>query len=319
MINLPNDPGKINFVLGVYESFDELLTGGIVVMHKLAYMLAERGHNVFVFAKPEYPHENITRINSQKVKSHGFVNHYVWDGFDFLYGNTVSILPQVNRGNPFNTKHTVRWLLYDTEKELEAAYGEDDVYANFGNFKSYRDKPHIPLTVFDYKMDQLYVTNTGKRNGFCHMYHKNTPPGGELLMNILSSTNLTDWKDKGGYDYLREQLNNYEYMLTYDQKTFYTVAAGLCGCKAIILNAGKSYEFAANARTDSPEYKKIITPEQYREDNPLFKYGIAYGLNDIQWANNTIHLVTDHIKELEKYNRETVDKFVEYWENKLFK
>lgn len=319
MLELPNEPGKINFIVAVHANFADALTGGIVAMHKLAYMLAERGHNVFVFTQPEYPHQNIRTIKCWKTNSHEFVDYYSWEQFKFLYHNTVTIYPQIARGNPIGTKHVVRWLLYDTEKLLEDAYGENDVYANFGNFKSYRNVEHIPLTTFNYYTDRLYVTNDGSRKGFCHMYHKHTPPGGENLISQLSSMDLTGWKNLGNYDYLREQLNQYEYMLTYDQKSFYTVAAGLCGCKSIILNPGKSYEFSPNAYSESDEYEKLITPAEYRERNPIQKYGVAYGLDDIYWANTTIGLVTDHVKELERKDGETVDNFVNYWETKIFK
>lgn len=318
MIELPNDPGKINFIVAVHVNFANVLTGGVVAMHRLAYMLAERGHNVFMFTHPEYPHPNIKVINSWKTSTHEFVEFYAWDQFSFLYKNTVVIYPQIARGNPVGAAHVVRWLLYDTEKLLEDAYGENDVYANFGNFKSYRKVEHLPLTTFNYYMDKLYITNTGKRKGFCHMYHKHTPPGGENLINQLSSMDLTGWKTLGNYDYLREHFNQYEYMLTYDQKSFYTVAAGLCGCKSIILNPGQSYEFAPNANSDSEDYKKILTPEEYRERNPIQRYGVAYGFDDIHWANTTIGQVTDHIKELERRDTETVDNFVKYWENKIF-
>jgi hypothetical protein len=157
----------------------------------------------------------------------------------------------------------------------------------------------------------------GKRKGFCHIIHKHTPPGGLEIFNFLNSKNLTGWKKDGGYEYLRKELNQYEYFLTYDQKSFYTLAAGLCGCKSIILNPGPSYEFAENAWSKSDEYKKIISPTEYRLNNPEQMYGVAYGWDDIQWANNTIPMVRNHLEELEKINQGTIDGFVEYWTNKL--
>ena len=46
-------------------------------------------------------------------------------------------------------------------------------------------------------------------------------------------------------------------------------------------------------------------------------YGVAYGLDDISWANKTIDMVKSHLIELDKNDKETVKEFVEYWENKL--
>ena len=309
--------GKINFLIGIHTPFSQALTGGIVAMHKLAYELADRGHNVYIFCEPEYPHENIRVIPSTLKRQEGFVEWYSWQPFNYNIGNTVSIYPQITRENPFNTKHVVRWVLYDTEPDIENAYGPNDVYFNYGDFKTFKNVEHRPLTVFNYYFDKLYQTNTGKRKGFCHIIHKHTPPDGLEIFKNLNSIDLTNWKSKGAYDYLREQLNQYEYFLTYDQKSFYTLAAGLCGTKSIILNPGQQYEFTGNALTMDEKYNNILTPTEYRLKNPIQMFGTAYGWEDIQWANNTVDMVKDHLIELEKIDKKTIDNFVRYWEIKI--
>jgi hypothetical protein len=45
-------------------------------------------------------------------------------------------------------------------------------------------------------------------------------------------------------------------------------------------------------------------------------YGIAYGLDDISWANKTIDLSTDYLKELEIIDNKTLTDFVRFWETK---
>jgi hypothetical protein len=311
--------GKINFLIAIHTPFSHALTGGIVAMHKLAYELADRGHNVYTFCEPEYPHKNIRVIPSTIKRQEGFVEWYDWEPFFYNLSNTVSIYPQIARGNPFNTQHVVRWVLYDTEPDIENAYGPNDVYFNYGNFKTFKDVEYRPLTVFNYNFDKLYQTNYGKRKGFCHIIHKHTPPDGLEVFQNINSIDLTNWKTKGAYDYLREQLNQYEYFLTYDQKSFYTLAAGLCGTKSIILNPGQQYEFAGNALTMDEEYDNILTPTEYRLKNPIQMFGTAYGWEDIQWANNTIGMVRDHLMELDKIDKKTIDGFVRYWENKILK
>ena len=46
--------------------------------------------------------------------------------------------------------------------------------------------------------------------------------------------------------------------------------------------------------------------------------GVAYGWDDIGWANKTIDFVPNYLKELEKIDNKTVDGFIKYWENKIF-
>ena len=45
-------------------------------------------------------------------------------------------------------------------------------------------------------------------------------------------------------------------------------------------------------------------------------FGIAYGFDDIGWANKTIGLSTDYLKELEIIDDKTVDEFIKFWEIK---
>ena len=315
---LDHKPNKLSFIIGIFTPVSEEITGGVIVMHLLAYKLAIRGYSVYVFCEPAYPHENIKVIKSTKHSQDGFVSYFSWEHFSYPLYTTVSVFPQTSRGNWFNTPNVARWILYDTEQDIENTYGLEDVYFNFGNFKTFKDCKHRPLTVFDFNFDKLYKVNTKDRRSFCHIIHKHTPPNGEKIFELLGSENITDWKVKGGYDYLREKLNEYEYFLTYDQKSFYTVAAGLCGTKSIILNPGPSYEFAPNAFSLSQEYSKKLTPLEYRLQNPYQMFGVAYGWEDMDWANKTIDLVTDYVHETDEINDKTVDKFCDFWMNKIY-
>jgi len=157
------DNGKINFLVGIHTPYSHALTGGVVAMHKLAYELAERGHNVYTFCNPEYPHKNIKVIPSTLVRQEGFMEWWSWENFSYLLKNTVSIYPQITGGNPYNTDHVARWILYDTQQDIEDGYGENDVYFNYGDFKTFRKVEYKPLTVFNYNFDKLYQTNFGKR------------------------------------------------------------------------------------------------------------------------------------------------------------
>jgi hypothetical protein len=315
MIHLP-DEDKLNFLVGVHVGFGDVLTGGVVAMHKLAHNLAKTGHNVFMFCQPEYPHENIKVINSQAKKLNDHETQWTWEVFHYPLNKTISIYPQIIRGNPYNTQHVSRWILYHTERPIEELYGENDVYFNYGNFMTYKNVPDRKLTVFNYYFEKLFVTNHGKRKGFCHLGHKNTPPNGNEIFKSFGSEDLGSWKTLGCHDYLREKFNQYEYFLTFDQKSFFTLAATLCGCKAIVLNPGPAHEYSPNAFSESDEYGKTYTPTEYRLKNPIQMYGVAYGLDDIGWANKTIEFARDHLQELEIIDNKTVTDFVSFWEKK---
>ena len=44
-MNLP-DENRLNFVIYLFTSFAQAMTGGLIALHKLAYKLAERSNNV---------------------------------------------------------------------------------------------------------------------------------------------------------------------------------------------------------------------------------------------------------------------------------
>ena len=46
--NLKNN-GKINFIINVHDGIGDMLTGGVIAFHYLAYLLAKEGHNVYMF------------------------------------------------------------------------------------------------------------------------------------------------------------------------------------------------------------------------------------------------------------------------------
>ena len=45
--------------------------------------------------------------------------------------------------------------------------------------------------------------------------------------------------------------------------------------------------------------------------------GVAYGFDDIKWANSIIGLVKENLLQLEQKDKNTILNFIEYWEKKL--
>jgi hypothetical protein len=122
----------------------------------------------------------------------------------------------------------------------------------------------------------------------------------EEFLKTFTSDDISDWHNKGGYNYLLETLNKYEYLITFEDKTYLTTIAALCGTKVIVI-----------------KNEKYLTPLDFRLNNLTQLFGVAYGLDDISWADKTIGLVKNNIIELQNQDSITVDNFVEYWEKKL--
>jgi hypothetical protein len=280
----------INFIVYIDVGFNQALTGGVVAMHQLAKVLAEKEQKVSMIVRPEYPHPNIYQTTMSEIQSYS----------DELKRNTVVIYPQIVPNNPTNIPNVVRWALYNTDNETEKTYGESDVIFNFGNFRTNRVDSEKRLTVFNYYFNIFQNQKQKRKRKFCHLLHKHTPDFGLEILKELNSEDLGFWKSLGCQDYLFERFNDHEYFLTYDQKSFFPLSAGLCGTKTIILNPDKN-----------------LTPTEYRLQNPIQMFGVAYGWEDLAWAEQTIHLVPDYLRELEKLDKKTVDSFISFWYDKL--
>ena len=293
---------NLNFIINLHLSIKEMRNGGLMVLHKLAYELANKGHKVYIFTDPYYPHENIISIPSIRKNPQWLSNnaeHYSFSLPDLPDENTISIYAEIQEGNPYNTKYVTRWILYNTNHSIENTWLDTDIYFNFETFKS--NRPSVgKLKIVDYNLDKLY-NHKQDRSGFCYILHKNTPQNGEEFLKFFNAANLTGWQDKG-YDYLREELNKYEYLLMFDHKTFNAMAALLCGTKVI------------NLLPNPP-----ISPEQYREENLSKKFGLAQGLLDITHANNTIDLARPHIELKAKEEIDTINNFIKFWQEKIKK
>lgn len=302
MVYLKNEYQKLNFIVDTLCSIGFEHKGASYAVHRLAYEIANRGHYVYVFNEPFYNHDNITQIKTDRIAhDDGWWGQFSWEGFSYPLDKTISIYTQNTWGNPFNTKHNARWILHDYSQDQWNTYGEDDIIYNYASFKVPENIKQERLTVLDYNEEKFSNLNRPARKGFCHLIHKFTPEWGYDYLKNFGSLDISKWYENGGFEYLQNIFNDYEYMLTFDSKTYISVIATLCGCKVIILNPDEE-----------------MTPVDFKIQNPNLMFGIAYGWDDIGWANKTIDLSRDNIENLKKSDTLTIDKLIKFWEKKIF-
>lgn len=296
-MELLHSSDKLTFVVDNISSYLFPKTGGSIATHKMVFELANKGHYVYVFVEPQYPHENIRTIPTQIFpKDDGWQYNYNWEPFNYNLDRTIAIYTQITWGNPFGIKHVARWMLHDYDPEIWKTYGENEVFFNYGTFKTPKGTEEKPLTIFDYGIDFYKNYNNEGRKGFAHILHKFTPDWGKDFLSHFGSVEIPNYHGKKNLEYLVEEFNKYDYVMTFDPKTYLTTAAALCGAKGIILN---------------PDLVK--SPFQYRCENPIQTYGVAYGLNDLKHADCTIDLVRSNLLELQKQDQLTIDSFINFW------
>ena len=94
-------------------------------------------------------------------------------------------------------------------------------------------------------------------------------------------------------------FNKYKYFYSYDGFTHMLHIAALCGCIPIVI----------------PD--EGVSKEEFIKNTPVNKYGIAYGIDDIEYAKSTLHLVKPHLQHIESDGVESVKQFVTYCYNHL--
>ena len=89
-------------------------------------------------------------------------------------------------------------------------------------------------------------------------------------------------------DYFKKK----DFFLTFDPFTFMSIIASLCGCTSVV--------------------KKIhgLNFNEWVNGDPFNKYGVAYGLEGIEYANKTRHLLLPHIIKMYNENETNVLNFI---------
>lgn len=264
---------KLNF-LTIAPNFSNK-HGGIIVLHKLADLLAKFGELSYINSNT-FKNSSATHLTEDQIKNLDF-NH------------TIFIYPEIIVGNPYNAKHIVRWIL-NTPGIMggDGKYQNTDMVYKYWNYFKIENNVLGELRCMDLKLDIFYNKNI-KRSGECFMIRKGIFLNKELDKHSSDSLNLDYCEDD---QHLSNIFNERKIFISYDTMTYCSIQAALCGCISIVI----------------PDIE--ISKEEWIQKCPMAKYGIAYGLNDIQWAIDTMHLVKDNLIKIENESYFLIKDFI---------
>lgn len=276
---------NINFI--IFSPTPEYVDyiGGVMVNHSLAHYISSLGENCYIYA------------NSTKEKYSSTI--IPW-GTDIDYGpqNTILIC-SAGAGEhtfehhiPENLKsipNQVKWLVNDQVKY----YPKDEKVYKYCNYFPILENQRIDgsFLSLDVEHDIFFNKNIPRKGGCFYTkgqqiknkYHKD---------NDLSLDNIYSMPSFQRNLYLSEVFNSKEYFICYSHRSFIAAIAALCGCTVIVI----PYD---------------DTPRKYWENNfPTFKYGIAYGIDDMQWALDTKHLVKENLQNIQSQGVEDIKSFI---------
>lgn len=278
---------KSNFV--IFSPPFQANIGGVVALYNLARIIDEAGFACKIF--------DMNRLNLPN----SIFEKYVTE--EEVNENTVVVYPEVAFGNPLKAKYVVRWILCELgihcPHDIYRTWGQDDYVYHYCTYNSEKNvKNHNILA-------PLYLNpalkNYGKsRSGYCHIIrkaHKFHKP-----LKYIHPENSLFLDDNLSQEILIEIFNIKEYLICYDPYSFIIVMAALCGCIPIIVPI---------ARISKNEWFKSVSMSIILEQSAEHKLkGIAYGLEEIEYARNTLHEVRNQQELHVKYGEQSVYRFI---------
>jgi hypothetical protein len=249
--------------------------GGAIVLHKLCHILNTLGYDSYL---------------TTTLKLNGNLNeYYLNENYNTKLAtnidteNDIIIYPEIESGNPFECKKVIRFILnkfhlpeYDN---TISTWNDTDYWLYYHELFYDGIKEKNMLNILDSKIDIFKDYGLERKIEACFTYRKKSHERNSLpVVHPPKSIEI-------GYNAQDNELinlfNSSKRFYSYDTETYLSVLASLCGCESIVV-----------------PYKNI-TKQNVLELQPSFKYGVAYGIEDLEYANSTRHLLKDHLQNLE--------------------
>jgi len=276
-------------ILVVAPSYSEI-SGGVVVLHKLCSILNDLGYESYL-----HPYVNNYEVCKYSVKAFfpSFMRRSVRQylkGYQtnksfntpIYQGNIddtwVVVYPEVVFGNPLNAKNVVRWLLHEPGyHEGSFYYGKGELYFRFNggvpSFQHYGSTTSdSELKVIHYPLEHYNLPEVEQeRIGTAYCLRKGN---GKELQHDTSDSILIDGLTHQEVSSIFKKVKTF---ISYDTYTAYSIFAVLCGCESVVI----------------PD-EGVLVGDWYACESD--RYGIAYGLDDINRAKQSAGLVLDHVR-----------------------
>jgi len=266
------------------------MCGGIVVQYELCRVLKNMGVSV--------------KIRGVKNIENTLFNDY-YNNNEFDLNETVVIYGETISGNPLNAPYVVRWILAPLgvccNSKISKTWGKNDLVYYFNSEEKIKNSPEKIGSIYKF-LSIIYinpcavVSNKNTRNGVCYTirkglkYHKN-------LKFVHPSNSFEIKREMSQMDCIKI-FNKYKYFVSYDPLTFLQILALLCGCVTVVVKV--------NGVKKEDWLNTLVSMEYLKESGePL--YGIAYGKEEIKFAEDTLHLVKEQWEKIKNYQ---INKYV---------
>lgn len=259
-------------------------SGGDNILWNLGRILFEKGYDVKMWVEKMSDHES-------NVIFRRYTN-------EIGYGDdTVVIYPEMILHNPLQATNIVRFVLYgahlyDYYQPNEKIYYLAPFCKNNKDFKCLQgwyvsskiENRNLPRT-----NESCYMLKKGGRSPIMRKrFEQNPPPG----LNIEALGKHTD---------IIEVFNTTKYFHCYDPVCFLTIMATLCGCITI------QHPYDDYTREEWEYASSFGAVGKLK--------GVAYGIEELPYAEATLHEAPEQFKEFMKNSDRTIDRFIEDMES----
>lgn len=279
--------------------------GGTTVLHYIGQLLKDKNINIKMYTG-KAPYEEIIFSD--------FITNYDENKIIVIY-------PEITYGNPLNAKYVIRWILAPVGKivnnNVVESWGKDDLIYYYLSEEKIKDSPEKINSIYKFLTTIYLKPNTFKdlkqpRSGYCHIFKKSNSfhKNGIQILHPQGSVELGHFSS---YHELVSFFNRFEYFVCYDPCCFLVFLAALCGCIPILHKVdgiSKEQWFTGKGDTNSCFY-------DYYLNNEYINFpGIAYGLEDIEYAKSTIDLFPEMFnRQIEYTNDLNIDRFITDMQN----
>ncbi|MEH2069205.1 MAG: hypothetical protein V7K47_13760 [Nostoc sp.] len=277
----------LNFI--IFSPPFQLNVGGVIALYNLARIIDRAGFFCKIFD-----------MNGMNLPNNIFDNYATEVDIN---DNTVVVYPEVIFGNPLNAKYVVRWILCELgincPSDIYTTWSKDDFIYHYSTYNPQKKVKNYNIICPLYTSPTL--KNHGKsREGYCHIIRKGYKFHHPLKYIHPSDSLFLD--DNLSQEILIEIFNRKEYLISYDPYSYVCVMAALCGCIPIIV--------PITGTTKEDWFKSLSTSVILEESGESELKGIAYGLEEVEYARNTLQEVSYQQEIHIKYGQESVLRFL---------
>lgn len=273
-------------------------SGGGIFLHDLAHALISLGASAAFWPLNRAPRVGVL----EQIRAYWRRPSLLWrdPSFAQVPGRAIPILPknaldrdcvviypEIVLGNPLGAQHVVRWLLYRPGLRDPYRFGPDEMFFRAGEMADLPEVTGGAPDLFLWRINDAY-RDQGRtdRKGACYLVRK-----GEDKPRIRQTADAI-CVDGLSHEQVADIFNRCEVFYSYDEASFYSQYAAICGCLSVVVPG------------------LYPSREEWVAHHPLARYGVAYGLDDLEHARSTRHLVQDQLRALEASGMETVRRFM---------